>query len=79
MTLTYPERVNSSNIELMRKLVRNGPDKHPGANSYIQMKKGEEKRYHLRYGDRLKTAQKLTVASRNIYDLYIVLKIFFLY
>lgn len=30
--LTFPERVNRANIELMRQLVRNGSDTHPGAN-----------------------------------------------
>lgn len=30
--LTYPERVNQYNIEKMKKLVKNGPDVHPGAN-----------------------------------------------
>ena len=30
--LTYPEKVNSANLELMKKLVRNGADAHPGAN-----------------------------------------------
>ena len=30
--LTYPERANRYNIEKLRKLIRNGPDLHPGAN-----------------------------------------------
>ncbi len=30
--LTYPERVTPANINLMRELVLNGTDKHPGAN-----------------------------------------------
>lgn len=30
--MTYPERVNRYNIERLRKMVMNGPDKHPGAN-----------------------------------------------
>ena len=34
--LSYPERVNNSNIEFLRKLVVNGPDKHPGAN-FVQV------------------------------------------
>jgi DNA-directed RNA polymerase III subunit RPC1 len=29
--LTFPEVVNRNNIELMRKLVINGPEKYPGA------------------------------------------------
>ncbi len=35
--LTYPERVTASNVDFLRKLVVNGPDKHPGAN-FIQQK-----------------------------------------
>jgi len=38
--LSYPERVTTSNIDFLRKLVINGPDKHPGAN-FIQ-KKGQD-------------------------------------
>lgn len=33
--MTYPERVNVHNIEKMRKLILNGPDKWPGANTLI--------------------------------------------
>ncbi|KAA0185973.1 hypothetical protein HAZT_HAZT003284 [Hyalella azteca] len=36
-TLTYPERVTAHNIELMRQLVLNGPDVHPGA-VYLEQK-----------------------------------------
>ena len=32
MSLTYPEKVTSENIEQAREWVRNGPHKHPGAN-----------------------------------------------
>lgn len=55
--LTYPEKVNPSNIELMRKLIKNGPDVHPGAN-FIQQGKTQFKKY-LRYGNRQKIAQDL--------------------
>lgn len=43
----------------MRKLVRNGPDVHPGAN-FIQQGKTQFKKY-LRYGNRQKIAQDLQV------------------
>ncbi|KAL6268377.1 hypothetical protein P5V15_001510 [Pogonomyrmex californicus] len=69
MTLTYPERVTPSNIELMRKLVRNGPDIHPGAN-FIQYKNSQDRRY-LRYGDRKKVAQELQygdIVERHLKD-----------
>ncbi|KAG5346572.1 RPC1 polymerase, partial [Acromyrmex charruanus] len=68
-TLTYPERVIPSNMELMRKLVRNGPDTHPGAN-YIQYKNSQNRRY-LGYGDRNKAAQDLQygdIVERHLKD-----------
>lgn len=66
-TLTYPERVIPSNIELMRKLVRNGPDIHPGAN-YVQYKSSQNRRY-LKYGDRNKVAQELEVQSVLLHNM----------
>ncbi|XP_011874550.1 PREDICTED: DNA-directed RNA polymerase III subunit RPC1 [Vollenhovia emeryi] len=68
-TLTYPERVTPSNIDLMRKLVRNGPDKHPGAN-YVQFKNSQFRQY-LKYGDRNKAAQELQygdIVERHLKD-----------
>lgn len=59
MILTYPERVNTSNIELMRALVRNGPYVHPGAN-YIQYNDSQD-RVYLQYCNRIKAAQDLKV------------------
>uniref|UniRef100_A0A8D1L4L7 DNA-directed RNA polymerase subunit n=1 Tax=Sus scrofa TaxID=9823 RepID=A0A8D1L4L7_PIG len=35
--LTFPEKVNKANITFLRKLVRNGPEVHPGAN-FIQQR-----------------------------------------
>ncbi|XP_034186947.1 DNA-directed RNA polymerase III subunit RPC1 [Osmia lignaria lignaria] len=72
--LTYPEKVNPSNIELMRKLVRNGPDVHPGAN-FIQQGKTQFKKY-LRYGNRQKIAQDLQygdIVERHLRDDDVVL------
>ena len=42
--LSYPERVTTSNIDFLRKLVINGPDKHPGAN-FIQKRGQDFKKY----------------------------------
>jgi hypothetical protein len=42
--MTYPEKVNDANIELMRKLIVNGCDVHPGAN-FIQQRHTKIKRY----------------------------------
>ncbi|XP_043579114.1 DNA-directed RNA polymerase III subunit RPC1 isoform X2 [Bombus pyrosoma] len=72
--LTYPERVNPSNIELMRKLVRNGPDIHPGAN-FIQQGKTQFRKF-LKYGNRLKIAQDLQygdIVERHLRDDDVVL------
>ncbi|CAL1677654.1 unnamed protein product [Lasius platythorax] len=69
MTLTYPEKVNPSNIELMRTLVRNGPDVHPGAN-YVQYNNSQNKVY-LKYGNRKKIAQNLQngdIVERHLKD-----------
>ncbi|CAL9699297.1 unnamed protein product [Knipowitschia caucasica] len=72
--LTYPERVNSANLELLRKLVRNGPDVHPGAN-FIEIRSMKNKRF-LKYGNREKIAQELKfgdVVERHLIDGDIVL------
>ncbi|XP_046612722.1 DNA-directed RNA polymerase III subunit RPC1 isoform X1 [Neodiprion virginianus] len=72
--LTYPERVNASNIELMRKLVQNGPDVHPGAN-FVQQRSTEFKKF-LRYGNRLKISQELKygdIVERHLRDDDVVL------
>jgi DNA-directed RNA polymerase III subunit RPC1 len=59
--LTYPERVTTANINLMRQLIRNGTDVHPGAN-YVQQKGSAFKKY-LAYGNRDKVAQDLKVIN----------------
>jgi len=58
--LTFPERVNPCNIELMRKLVANGPNVHPGAN-YVE-ENGTSFKKFLRYGNRAKIARELKVS-----------------
>ncbi|KAL0272113.1 UNVERIFIED_CONTAM: hypothetical protein PYX00_005208 [Menopon gallinae] len=72
--LTFPEIVNKANIFLMRELVRNGPDKHPGAN-FVEDRDGVSKRY-LRYGNRSKIAAELKygdIVERHLIDDDIVL------
>ncbi|KAK2152800.1 hypothetical protein LSH36_317g01042 [Paralvinella palmiformis] len=72
--LTYPERVTKANIKLMKELVKNGCDVHPGAN-FIQQRDTNIKRY-LRYGNRQKIAQDLKygdVVERHLMDNDIVL------
>lgn len=57
--LTFPERVHPANKSLMKQLIINGPDVHPGAN-YVEQRGSKFKKY-LRYGNRLKIAQELKV------------------
>ncbi|SCU85265.1 LAFA_0D14752g1_1 [Lachancea sp. 'fantastica'] len=72
--LTYPEMVTRYNKQKLQQLVINGPNEHPGAN-YI-LKKDEEARRNLRYGDRLKLARNLQfgdVVERHLEDGDVVL------
>lgn len=72
--LTFPERVNSANIDKLRQMIRNGTDVHPGAN-YVQQKGGNFKKY-LAYGNRDKVAQDLKlgdIVERHLVDGDIVL------
>ncbi|WAQ96885.1 RPC1-like protein [Mya arenaria] len=72
--MTYPEKVNEANIGLMRKLIINGCDEHPGAN-FIQQRHTNIKRF-LRYGNREKIAKELKpgdTVERHMIDGDIVL------
>lgn len=72
--LTFPERVNSANIQKLRQMIRNGTEVHPGAN-YVQQKGGNFKKY-LAYGNRDKVAQDLKlgdIVERHLIDGDIVL------
>lgn len=57
MILTFPTRVNQFNIEMLRNLIRTGPNEHPGAN--IILKSGKTYKTNLLYADREKEAQEL--------------------
>lgn len=74
MTMTYPERVSKYNIERLRERVRNGPDRHPGAN-LIRMRDGSFVK-SLAFGDREASANNLRfgdVVERHMEDGDIVL------
>ena len=67
--LTYPARVTSHNIEHLRQAVRNGTDKHPGAN-YVTSQGAGLKRF-LKFGNRNDVAEKLAIGDtveRHIID-----------
>ncbi|KAJ1964136.1 DNA-directed RNA polymerase III subunit C1 (rpo31) [Dipsacomyces acuminosporus] len=59
--LTYPERVTPHNLKRLQKLVRNGPDVHPGAN-YVQLGSNGQKRFLIR-SIREQTADSLRVGD----------------
>jgi DNA-directed RNA polymerase III subunit RPC1 len=72
--LTYPEKCTRYNKEKLQALILNGPTVHPGAN-YL-LKKNEDARRNLRYGDRQKLARNLQygdIVERHIEDGDIVL------
>jgi len=73
-TLTFPEKVTKANIKLMRKLVINGAENHPGANFVEQRKEGLKK--YLKYGNRRQIAQELKfgdTVERHLMDGDVVL------
>jgi DNA-directed RNA polymerase III subunit RPC1 len=72
--MTYPERVFQHNIEKMRRHIRNGPFKWPGANQIHT--KGEENNRLLQFGNRHEIAKNLQIGDiveRHIKDGDIVL------
>ncbi|XP_072164609.1 DNA-directed RNA polymerase III subunit RPC1-like [Diadema setosum] len=73
-SLTYPEKVTKSNISLMRRLVMNGCDIHPGAN-FIHQRHTQNKMF-LKYGNKQKMAQELKygdTVERHLIDGDVVL------
>ena len=66
--MTYPEVVSRHNIESIRECVRNGMNKHPGAN-FVRFKSGGTQ--YLKYGDRRRVASELKfgdVVERHLHD-----------
>ena len=66
--MTYPEVVSRHNIEMIRERVRNGMNKHPGAN-FVRFKSGGTQ--YLKYGDRRRVASELKygdVVERHLHD-----------
>ncbi|XP_073009025.1 DNA-directed RNA polymerase III subunit 1 isoform X1 [Typha latifolia] len=71
--LTYPERVSYYNIEKLRQCIRNGPNKHPGAN-FIILPDGTK--LHLKYVDKKIAASELKygyIVERHLEDGDVVL------
>lgn len=59
--LTYPERVTSHNMEVLRQAIRNGCDVHPGANYVTTSSNGLKK--FLRFGNRDSLADNLRIGD----------------
>ena len=57
--LTFPENVTAHNVELMRRLVENGPETHPGANAI------EDERGRVIHLDRF-TAEKRAAIAKTL-------------
>ena len=74
MNLTYPERVNETNIKRLKKYIKNGTDKHPGAN-FVITNNGENKIY-LGYVNKDKICNELKIGDiveRHLMDDDVVL------
>lgn len=72
--LTYPERVTEANMNLMKKLILNGADKHPGAN-FIQQRETNIRKF-LKYGNRKQILKELKcgdIVERHLMDGDVVL------
>ncbi|XP_042221179.1 DNA-directed RNA polymerase III subunit RPC1-like [Homarus americanus] len=73
--LTYPEKITAHNINLMKQLVRNGPDVHPGA-LFVEPRSTPGIKKSLRYVHREKMATELRqgdIIERHLMDGDIVL------
>ncbi|KAJ7581109.1 hypothetical protein C8J56DRAFT_257225 [Mycena floridula] len=57
--LTYPERVTSYNMEMLKRAVRNGTEIHPGANF---VSRGDNKKF-LKFGNRNSIAEGLAIGD----------------
>ena len=74
MELTYPERVNENNIQILKKMILNGTDRYPGA-KFVIKKIGENKKY-LGYANREQECNELKIGDiveRHLLDEDLVL------
>lgn len=74
--LSYPEKVTSHNINLMRQLVRNGPDVHPGA-LFVEPKSTPGIKKSMRYVHRERMANELK--QGDIIERYVLRSFFIFY
>jgi len=63
MNLTFPEIVNKYNIEKLRNMVLNGPNKYPGAKTVTKGKYGNQRNISLKHIDVVKVANELEIGD----------------
>jgi DNA-directed RNA polymerase III subunit RPC1 len=64
--LTYPEKVTRYNIEKLKKLILNGPTKHPGANYILNEKTNKKTALAALVRDPTKKAERLARAAQKL-------------
>ena len=63
MNLTFPEIVNVFNIDKLRKMILNGPNKYPGAKTVTKGRFGNQRNISLKHVDVVKIANELEVGD----------------
>ena len=63
MNLTFPEIVNKYNIDNLRKMILNGPNKYPGAKTVTKGKYGNQRNISLKHIDVVKVANEIEIGD----------------
>jgi DNA-directed RNA polymerase beta' subunit len=63
MNLTFPEIVNVFNIDKLKKMILNGPNKYPGAKTVTKGRFGNQRNISLKHVDVVKIANELEVGD----------------
>ncbi|MBE3046176.1 hypothetical protein IMZ48_27290, partial [Candidatus Bathyarchaeota archaeon] len=74
--LTYPERVQRHNMEMLQQCIKNGTEIWPGAQAVIKHESDDNYKVNLKWADRERTAQSLRigdVVERHLIDDDVVL------
>jgi DNA-directed RNA polymerase III subunit RPC1 len=63
--LTYPERVNRYNYEMLKEMIIRGSEEHPGANIVIRNPDAKEGELDENGKEKMKTGHPLHIMGRN--------------
>ena len=63
MNLTFPEIVNKYNIDKLRTMILNGPNKYPGAKTVTKGKYGNQRNISLKHIDVVRVASELEIGD----------------